>query len=118
VPLLVTLIGMAWRVWPSRTELIGIAVGIAGEAPAWLPGAGAAAAWLYLVVFGSLIGFKAYMVLLARAPAALATGYNLVNPVIALALGVGLGGEAVSPWEWGAVAVAVSGVVLLVLAQR
>ena len=46
------------------------------------------AAWFYLVVFGSLIAFNAYMVLLARASAGLASSYTFVNPVIAMLLGV------------------------------
>ncbi|WP_309246588.1 EamA family transporter [Ramlibacter montanisoli] len=56
----------------------------------------ALAAWIYLVVFGSLIAFSAYLYLLAHASPAVATSYAFVNPVIALALGVSLGGEALS----------------------
>lgn len=59
------------------------------------------AAWLYLVFFGSLIAFNAYMILLARAPASLASSYTFVNPVIAMLLGVAVGGEVVSTFEWG-----------------
>jgi drug/metabolite transporter (DMT)-like permease len=70
-------------------------------------------AWAYLVVFGSLIAFNAYMVLLARAPAGLASSYTFVNPVIAMLLGVFLAGEAVTGFEWGATAVILAGVVLL-----
>ena len=74
-------------------------------------------AWLYLVVFGSLLAFNAYMVLLARAPAGLASSYTFVNPVIAMVLGVALAGEVVTPWEWWAAAVIVGGVLLL-MARR
>lgn len=70
-------------------------------------------AWAYLVVFGSLIAFNAYMVLLARTTASLAASYSLVNPVVALCLGVTLGGEKVSAWEWLASGVIMIGVVLL-----
>ncbi len=52
-------------------------------------------AWAYLVVFGSLLAFNAYMVLLARA-AGLAASYSFVNPVIAMLLGIGFGGESVA----------------------
>ncbi|RYG09556.1 MAG: permease, partial [Burkholderiales bacterium] len=38
-----------------------------GEQPSWPPEPSAAAAWLYLVVFGSLIAFSAYLYLLAHA---------------------------------------------------
>jgi drug/metabolite transporter (DMT)-like permease len=74
-------------------------------------------AWIYLVVFGSLIAFNAYMVLLARAPAGLASSYTFVNPVIAMLLGVTLAGEVVTGYEWAAAAVIVLGVLLL-MARR
>jgi len=74
--------------------------------------------WAYLVVFGSLIAFNAYMLLLARTSASLAASYSLVNPVVALCLGVTLGGEAVSSWEWLASGVVVVGVVLLLRGRR
>lgn len=73
----------------------------------------ALAAWVYLVVFGSLIAFSAYLYLLANASPALATSYAFVNPVIALALGVSLGGEALSGGEWLACGVILAGVLLI-----
>lgn len=85
----------------------------AREVPQWPPAPQALLAWAYLVVFGSLIAFNAYMVLLARASAGLASSYSFVNPVIALLLGVGIGGEHVTAFEWAAVAIVLSGVVLL-----
>jgi len=84
-----------------------------GEVPQ-MPTPSALAAWLYLVVFGSLIAFNAYMLLLARASAGLASSYTFVNPVIGMLLGVAIGGETVTPFEWCAVAVVLAGVVLLV----
>jgi len=80
------------------------------------PGAGLA--WLYLVVFGSLIAFNAYMYLLGRASAGIATSYTYVNPVIALMLGVAIGGEHVTAWEWLSAGVVLGGVVLLILSRR
>ena len=74
-------------------------------------------AWLYLVVVGSLIAFNAYMVLLARASAGIATSYTFVNPVIAMLLGISLAGEVVTAYEWKAVAVILVGVMLL-MARR
>jgi len=79
---------------------------------------GAWLAWGYLVVFGSLLAFNAYMVLLARASAGIATSYTYVNPVIALLLGVALGGEHVTQWEWLSAAVVLAGVVLLLVSRR
>ena len=75
-------------------------------------------AWAYLVVFGSLIAFNAYMLLLARASAGLASSYSFVNPVIALLLGVTLGGETVSATEWLAAGVVLAGVVLLLRGRQ
>lgn len=91
---------------------------IAGEKAQWPPEPKALAAWFYLVVFGSLIAFNAYMVLLARASAGLASSYSFVNPVIAMLLGVSLAGEVVTGFEWAAVSVVLLGVVLLVAGRR
>lgn len=85
----------------------------AGERPVWPPQPIAVAAWFYLVVFGSLIAFNAYMVLLARASAGLASSYTFVNPVIAMLLGVAVAGEVVSSYEWLAAGVVLVGVVLM-----
>lgn len=91
---------------------------LTGETWVWPPQPLAAAAWLYLVVFGSLIAFNAYMVLLARAPASLAASYTFVNPVIAMLLGVWVAGETVTRFEWYAVAVVLAGVLLLLWQRR
>jgi drug/metabolite transporter (DMT)-like permease len=45
------------------------------------------AAWLYLAVFGSLIGFTAYAWLLRNAPISKVVTHQYVNPVVAIALG-------------------------------
>ena len=84
----------------------------------WPPEPSAVWAWVYLVVFGSLIAFNAYMVLLAQASPGLASSYCFVNPVIALLLGVTLGAEVVSAFEWAAAGVVLSGVVLLLAGRR
>jgi drug/metabolite transporter (DMT)-like permease len=88
-----------------------------GESPRWPPTGQATLAWLYLVVFGSLLAFSAYMLLLERTSAALASSYTFVNPMIAMLLGVALAGEAITALEWAAAAVIVAGVVLLVMAK-
>jgi drug/metabolite transporter (DMT)-like permease len=86
---------------------------VSRESLVWPPEPEAVWAWLYLVVFGSLIAFNAYMVLLASAPAALAASYTFVNPVIAMLLGVWIANETVTRFEWYAVAVILAGVLLL-----
>ena len=45
-------------------------------------------AFLYLVTFGSVIGFTAYIWLLDHAPLGTVSTYAYVNPVVAIALGV------------------------------
>lgn len=87
-------------------------------APAWPIPTVSAAAWLYLVVFGSLVAFSSYMYLLAHASAAVATSYAFVNPVIALLLGMAVGGEHVTLWEWVATGVILTGVVLILWSKQ
>jgi drug/metabolite transporter (DMT)-like permease len=84
-----------------------------GEQFTWPPQPLAAAAWLYLVVFGSLLAFSAYLYLLAHASPAVATSYAFVNPVIALLLGVALASEVVTGSEWAACGVILLGVFLI-----
>lgn len=117
---------LSQRVWPLAPGAMGFASemicggvvlmlisALAGETPVWPPQPLAVAAWFYLVVFGSLIAFNAYMHLLAHASAAVASSYTFVNPVIAMLLGVWIGGESVTRGEWSAVAVVLTGVLLL-----
>ena len=61
-----------------------------------------ALAWLYLVVLGTLVTLNAYLWLLQNSSAALAGSYSFVNPVVALAVGVALGGEALTGWVFAA----------------
>ena len=44
--------------------------------------------WVYLVLFGSVIGYTAYVWLLQHAPIGKVATYAYVNPVVAIALGV------------------------------
>jgi len=60
--------------------------------------AASALAWLYLVVMGTMVTLNAYLWLLKNTSAALAGSYSFVNPVVALAVGVWLGGERLTGW--------------------
>lgn len=73
---------------------------------------------LYLGIFGSLVGFTAYVYLLKRVRPTLATSYAYVNPVIAVGLGVLFAGERISPDEVLAMAIVIGGVVLVAAGQR
>jgi drug/metabolite transporter (DMT)-like permease len=44
--------------------------------------------WIYLVTFGSIVGYTAYVWLLASAPLSLVSTYAYVNPIVAIMLGV------------------------------
>ncbi len=51
---------------------------------------------LYLIVFGSLLAFTAYVWLLSHMPATRVSSYAYVNPIVAVALGHFFAGEAVT----------------------
>jgi drug/metabolite transporter (DMT)-like permease len=57
------------------------------------PSRGSVAAWVYLVIFGSIVGYTAYVWLLANAPLGTVSTYAYVNPVVAIGLGVLFRGE-------------------------
>ncbi|MDB5871435.1 MAG: protein of unknown function transrane [Ramlibacter sp.] len=84
-----------------------------GEQFSWPAQPLAIAAWLYLVVFGSLIAFSAYLYLLGHASPAMASSYAFVNPLIALFLGVAWASEVVTSSEWIACGVVLAGVFLI-----
>jgi drug/metabolite transporter (DMT)-like permease len=44
----------------------------------------------YLVIFGSIVGFSAFLWLMNNVPTTLASTYAFVNPMVSLALGIGL----------------------------
>ena len=56
-----------------------------------------AAAWLYLVLFGSLLAFSSYAWLLQNAPISKVATYAYVNPVVAVVLGSVLLDEVLTP---------------------
>lgn len=93
-----------------------------GEGPqlaaAWPPAPLAVAAFVYLVFAGSLAAFSAYMYLLSKVSSTIAISYAYVNPVIAVVLGVALGGEVLTLSEGLATAVIVCSVVLLTRENR
>jgi drug/metabolite transporter (DMT)-like permease len=100
--------------------LLGGASGLAGEWARFSPSlvsAKSAAAVAYLVVFGSLVAFTAYVWLLRAASPALVSTYAFVNPVVAVFLGWLLASEPVSARTLAAAAVIVAAVVLITLGE-
>jgi drug/metabolite transporter (DMT)-like permease len=71
---------------------MGEANGISTERFTWQ----AMTAYVYLLIFGSLVGYMAYLWLLDHVSAALAGSYAYVNPLVAVLVGWGLGAEQIS----------------------
>jgi drug/metabolite transporter (DMT)-like permease len=67
----------------------------------------------YLVVFGSIIAFTAYLWLLSRLPAQQVTTYALVNPVVALLIGAVLLQEPITGFVALAATMVLAGVALV-----
>lgn len=67
----------------------------------------------YLIVFGSIIAFSAYVWLLQMRPATQVSTYAYVNPVVAVLLGVFVGSEVLG-WRELAGLVVILGAVLLI----
>lgn len=102
----------------------GLALGIAGAIRGELamlgnfdPSAKSILAFLYLILFGSLLGFTAYIWLLrVSTPAKVAT-YAYVNPVVAVLLGWALADEPLTSRTLLAAAVIVGAVALITTAR-
>ncbi|MFN2464154.1 MAG: EamA family transporter [Candidatus Dormibacteria bacterium] len=97
--------------------LLGIAAVVNGDLGRAHPGAFSPTtllALLYLVVFGSIVGFSAYVYLLKHVSAALAGTYAFVNPAVAVLLGALVLGEPVTVNLIVGGAVVIAGVALVV----
>jgi drug/metabolite transporter (DMT)-like permease len=96
--------------------VLAIAAPIHGES---LPVNASTDSWLalaYLLVFGSLVGFTAYMWLLRNARPAIATSYAFVNPVLAVLIGATLYREPLG-WSTLVANVMIVAAVMLVLTR-
>ena len=88
-----------------------------GERFEGMPSAQGLAAFAYLIVFGSIVGFSAYIWLLHHVRPVLAGSYAYVNPAIAVGLGAWLAGERFDSRELLAMGVILLGVVAITLAK-
>jgi drug/metabolite transporter (DMT)-like permease len=105
---------LAGAVWLAAASLA------AGEWRAFSPTrvtAASAAALVYLVVFGSVVAFTAYVWLMRTTTASVVGTHAYVNPIVAVALGAVLGGEQVTLMTIVS-AITIVGGVLLVLVDR
>ena len=90
---------------------------LSGERLHSMPTLAGWAALGYLVLFGSIIAFSAYLYLLKTVRPAAATSYAYVNPPVAVLLGITFAGEQIGHEEWLAMAVILAAVVLITLPQ-
>ena len=72
-----------------------------------------AAAVVYLIVFGSIVGYSAYVYVLDKLPVSVISLYNYVNPVVALCLGWLFYRERIGMREIAAMLIIFSGVALV-----
>ncbi len=116
------------------SPMLGVAMqGLCGGAALWImalcsgevarfhPAAAPLRAWMavgYLMLFGSCIGFTAYLYILKKSTAARVGTYAFVNPIVALIIGWVLGGEALSPRTLLAATVILTAVVLVITAPH
>lgn len=84
---------------------VDVSVFTSTSAPLW--------AMVYLVVFGSVIGYGSYCWLLRSAPLPLVATHSYVNPLVAVGLGWLLLGETISPVTLCAGALTLFGVLLI-----
>jgi drug/metabolite transporter (DMT)-like permease len=121
-------------VWGSRLELPGsmattvielLTAGLLltflgallGERVTEPPPAAAWAALVYLATMGSIVAFTAYIYLIKTVRPALATSYAYVNPVVAVVLGLTLGGELMTGPVFIALPLILAGVALVATAN-
>lgn len=72
---------------------------------------------IYLILFGSLVGYSAYTWLLRNATTPLVSTYAYVNPLVAIFMGALFAAEVVTPRILLAALIVVSSVVLINIAQ-
>jgi drug/metabolite transporter (DMT)-like permease len=73
--------------------------------------------WVYLIVFGSLIGFTSYIWLLDKVSPARIGTYAYVNPVVAVILGWAIAGETLSVRTGVAAVIVICAVALITTAR-
>ena len=74
--------------------------------------------FVFLVIFGSWVGFLSYIWLLRVAPTTLVSTYAYVNPLVAILLGNLLAGEALTPRILLAALFILGSVVVITMTQQ
>lgn len=75
-------------------------------------------AWAYLLVFGTLLTYTAYLWLVRNVSAPLAGSNAFVNPVIAVGIGAAMAGERLDAVSFIAIPLILMGLVLIVVKPR
>ena len=114
------MLGMAMQSFCGGIAL-WVAGSLSGEVARFHPAAVSLRSWIavaYLAVFGSAIGFTAYIYILKKSTAARVGTYALVNPVVALLLGWLFAGEAFTLRTFVAALVILTAVLLVITAPH
>lgn len=93
---------------------------LTGDAFRFKPAAlhpGAAAAFVYLILVGAILGYGVFQWLVKNAPLPLVSTYAYVSPVVAVILGILVLGEHLSAHAIAGGAIVVAGVAVIVTAQ-
>ena len=98
--------------------LYGVAVLATGQGVAWTGDVRGLGAIVYLAVFGSLLGFYCYFLVLTRLPAATVALVTLITPVLALSLGALLNDELLGSRALAGAAVIVAALGLYLFGDR
>lgn len=114
-PLLTT--GMQMLAGGALLVLAGLATGEAARLDIAAISMRSFGGLLYLILFGSLIGYTSYIWLLRVSTPARVSTYAYVNPVVAVFLGWAFAGEAITARVLVAAAVIVSAVAIIVTGQ-
>ena len=112
-------VNSTWQMF-SAGVAFGIASLIRGEQHAFDISRVSTEAWLavaYLVIFGSIAGFSAYVWLLKVRPATQVSTYAYVNPVVAVLLGVVFAGEKIFLLQIAGLAVILASVMMINFAR-
>lgn len=112
--------GSAWQML-SASVVFSICAAISGDFSTADMATISMTSWLslaYLVTFGSLLAYSAYVWLLKVRPASEVATHAYVNPVVAVALGAGIGGEHVTAVQIAGLAVILASVMMVSMRKR
>jgi len=98
--------------------LAGLATGEGADVDPATWSVGSVAAFGYLLGFGSLLAFTAYVWLLQHAPVSKVSTYAYVNPVVAIVLGVWVLDETITPGTLVGAAIIVVSVALVIKGEQ